>query len=79
MKSIIRLVLSFGISLATAFIAAEIFIRIYIYNSGMPRAEHSDDYAMAFYTLVTAASVFSVVAIFCVAYIGKSFNQKDGK
>ena len=69
-----KLVFSAGLSVAAAFFASEIYIRLYVYNSGTTRAEHSDDYGMAFYSLVTAACAFCFVAIACMVYFAKKHD-----
>ena len=79
MKALLNLVFGFGLSLAAAFFAAEVYIRIYIHNSGTARAAHADDYGMAFYSLVIAVSAFCFVAITCMVYFAKLHNQKDRK
>lgn len=79
MQTLIKLIFSLTLSSAVAFLASEIYIRLYILKSGTTRAAHSDDYGMAFYSLVIAAIAFCLVAIACMAYFAKQHNQKDRK
>lgn len=77
-KTFLKLIVSLGLSLASAIFVPEMYIRFYVYSSGTTRAAHSDEYGMAFYSLVIAAITFCVVAILCMAYFAKRLSQKIG-
>lgn len=78
MKTFLKLIFSSGLSLASAIFVSEMYLRFYVYYGGTTRGVHSDDYGMAFYSLVIAAITFCVVAISCMTYYGKQLSQKLG-
>lgn len=68
---IFKIVAGLLISLAFSLGAVELYVRIYVYRSGLPRSAHSDDYGMAFDALLVAVSVFIFFAIVCYAFFRK--------
>lgn len=79
MKAFFKIVLSFLFSILCAVAAVEIYIRTYVYETATIRADHSDDYGMAFNGLLLGLVVFFVTAVLCVIFFSKKPNppKKD--